>query len=135
MDTAEIEKLHDRAVGLYVEGRYAEARQAWEQILSAAPGDGRASEGIRMVSVLCGEFTEPAGEPGTGGNGNPAAGPVEIEVPRIGQMLRAGRFTEAAKAARALLEANPSSDEIRSLARRAEEMFEAEPFISAELAR
>src|SRR5207249_7043746 len=50
-------------------------------------------------------------------------------------MLRNGRYGEAASASRALLNSNPGSGPARSLAQRAREMFEAEPFIASELTR
>jgi len=61
MNPEEIEKLHEAAVGLYVSGRYAEARRAWEAVLACVPQDERAIEGIRMVLKLFEDTSERLG--------------------------------------------------------------------------
>ncbi len=133
MNTQEIERLHDRAVGCYVQGRYDEARDAWEEILQAAPGEARALEGVQLLGALtrqsrpqvrgaCRDSPE---------NGSDVMEPSEIEA-----LLRSGRYREALDAAKAHERAHPGEAAAKALCCcRALEKVEAEPFIAGELAR
>ena len=82
MDPEEIEKLHEAAIALYVSGRYAEARRAWEAILDASPEEPQAVEGIRMLRVLSGEW--PIDAPGSAATQN---GPIEDDLQRVEGLL------------------------------------------------
>ena len=130
MNPEEIEKLHEAAVGLYVSGRYAEARRAWEAVLSCVPQDERATEGIRMVRVLGGEW--PADAPGSAAL---PEGSTEDELLRIEGMLAEARYGDALLAAQRVTEADRGSAPARRLAARALELFEAAPYIDVELTK
>ena len=130
MNPEEIEKLHEAAVGLYVSGRYAEARRAWEAVLACVPQDERAIEGIRMVRVLGGEW--PIDAPGAAVL---PEGSTEDELRRIERMLAEASYGDALLAAQRLTEADRGSAGARRLAARALELFEAAPYIDVELTK
>jgi tetratricopeptide (TPR) repeat protein len=130
MDPEEIEKLQEAAVGLYVSGRYAEARRAWEAVLASVPQDERAIEGIRMVRVLSGEW--PADAPGSAAH---PAGSLEDELRRIEGLLAEARYGDALLAAQRAVEADRGSAAARRLAARALELYEAAPYIDVELTK
>ena len=137
MNTSEIETLHSRALHLYVEGRYSEAKHAWEAILSDAPDDARAVEGVEMVRVLAGEWN--LGSASASGPNRPDAGgglePIREAIALIEDLLDRGRFGDAVSACRVLSAAYPHQPEGGSLAVRAVERFESESFVSGEIGR
>src|SRR5215510_14240780 len=120
MDPEEIEQLHEAAVGFYVSGRYVEARRAWEAVLTSAPEDERAIEGIRMVRVLSGEW--PAEAPGSAAH---PAGSIEDELRRIEALLAEAQYGDALLAAQRATEIDRGNVSARRLAARALELFEA----------
>ncbi len=52
MEQHQIEDLHQQASEHYLNGRFDEALQAWRQLFELNPGDDRASEGIRLCSLM-----------------------------------------------------------------------------------
>jgi tetratricopeptide (TPR) repeat protein len=52
MDQQQIEVLHQQASEHYLNGRFDEALQAWRQLLDLNPGDERASEGLRLCTLM-----------------------------------------------------------------------------------
>jgi len=127
-DRQVIDSLHNRAVGLYVDGDYAEARRAWEEILASDPREPRALEGIQLIESLVGSGTYPGGLPS-----GPSFEEALLQVEEL--LLSDGRYMEALQAAGALDQACPGVPEIEQAARRAMELFEAAPFIEEEIDR
>jgi tetratricopeptide (TPR) repeat protein len=62
MSVERIESLHQEASEHYLNGRFAEAIRAWNQVLSLDPANEQALEGVRMSSLL-GEGEDAAGQP------------------------------------------------------------------------
>jgi cytochrome c-type biogenesis protein CcmH/NrfG len=74
MEQTQLDELYERASEHYLNGRFAEALQAWRQLLSLSPGDERAKEGIRLAEIMAdGEAApEVAGPPTTASTPRPA---------------------------------------------------------------
>jgi tetratricopeptide (TPR) repeat protein len=59
MDREQIESLHEKASGAYLQGDYVAALAAWDQLLGASPNDERAREGIRLCRMMVQSEDEP----------------------------------------------------------------------------
>ena len=126
MITLDIEALHDSALRYYVRGRYGDAQRAWQEILVAAPDDGRAVEGLRLIEILR------LGK--TGGDDAPSpSDPLDVAIEKVRALIERGRCGTAALAAKAVSGAHPDSDVARALTATAMEKYEAGPFIAREL--
>ncbi|MBI1950925.1 MAG: hypothetical protein HYS34_06125, partial [Acidobacteria bacterium] len=141
-----LQDLLTRASSLYNNGEYKGAIEAWKEALSVDPQSQRAKEGIRMATLLIGDFEPtPTGEPvdlpaADGAETAPADLPVEevearldLGIAHIKQLLAEHRHAEAIEGAQGLLPLDPNSPELLSLMEQAQNAFEAAPFIEEHL--
>ena len=148
IDDERLQELLSKASSLYNNGEYKGAIEAWQEALSVDPASQKAREGIRMATLLLGDFdgsapAATAGEapaPADGGATSPEGlSPEEIEarldlgVARIKQLMSERKYTEAIEGAQGLLPLNPESEEIQRLLEEAQQAFEAAPFIQEHL--
>ncbi len=64
IDDEKLQDLLTRASSLYNNGEYKGAIEAWTEALSVDPRSQKAREGIRMATLLIGDFEPaPTGEP------------------------------------------------------------------------
>src|SRR5262245_17136042 len=133
MNSLEIGRLHERAAALYVEGRYVEAKRAWEEILDSVPDEPSALEGVSLVRALCARIPCSAEDDPDLDNEDGAADPEHL-LARVGEHLQASRYGAALAAARRLSETAPMSELGQELVHQAVAKLESAPFIAAELA-
>lgn len=149
IDDERLQELLSQASSLYNNGEYRGAIGAWQEALTVDPGSRKAMEGIRMATLLLGEW-EPRG-PGAApeeaapvqadgaAGGGPEVPPEEMEatvdlgVARVRQLLAERKYQEAIEGARALLPMAPQSEEIQRLIDEAQQAFEAAPFVEEHL--
>ncbi|MBI4169244.1 MAG: tetratricopeptide repeat protein [Acidobacteria bacterium] len=149
IDDERLQELLSQASSLYNNGEYRGAIGAWQEALTVDPGSRKAMEGIRMATLLLGEW-EPRG-PGAApeeaapvqadgaAGGGPEVPPEEMEatvdlgVARVRQLLAERKYQEAIEGARALLPMAPHSEEIQRLIDEAQQAFEAAPFVEEHL--
>jgi tetratricopeptide (TPR) repeat protein len=77
MEQTQLDELYERASEHYLNGRFAEALQAWRQLLSLSPGDERAKEGIRLAEIMA------DGEAAPEVAGPEPTGPVHAAPPAV----------------------------------------------------
>ena len=146
IDDEKLQDLLTRASSLYNNGEYQGAIGAWKEALSVDPQSQKAKEGIRMATLLIGDFEPtPTGEPveapaADGAEAAPADLPVEevearldLGIAHVKQLLAERRHAEAIEGAQGLLPLDPSSTELLSLMEQAQHAFEAAPFIEEHL--
>jgi tetratricopeptide (TPR) repeat protein len=126
MITLDIEALHDSALRYYVRGRYGDAQKAWQEVLVAAPEDGRAVEGLRLIEIL--KLGRTAGD-----DAPSLSDPLDVAIEKVRALIDRGRCGTALVAAKAVSGAHPESDVARALTATAMEKYEAGPFIAREL--
>jgi tetratricopeptide (TPR) repeat protein len=149
IDDERLQELLSQASSLYNNGEYRGAIGAWQEALTVDPGSRKAMEGIRMATLLLGEW-EPRG-PGAApdeaapvqadgaAGGGPEVPPEEMEatvdlgVARVRQLLAERKYQEAIEGARALLPMAPQAEEIQRLIDEAQQAFEAAPFVEEHL--
>lgn len=76
MSTERINQLHEQASERYLNGDYAGAIEAWQDVLGIDPNNEEAQGGVRMAS----QFVNPQGEQRAGAAPPSAAGGVEQEL-------------------------------------------------------
>ncbi len=150
IDDERLQELLVKASSLYNNGEYKGAIDAWREALTVDPGSQKAKEGIRMATLLLGDWEPavPGAAPGTaeptepadgGGAGEPGLSPEEVEakldlgIARVKQLLAQRKYSEAIEGARGLLPINPDSEEIQRLLEEAQHAFESAPFIEEHL--
>ena len=146
IDDERLQELLSKASSLYNNGEYKAAIDAWQEALSVDPASQKAREGIRMATLLLGDFDgsappAPVEEaPADGGSTSPEGlSPEEIEarvdlgIARIKQLMSERKYTEAIQGAQGLLPLNPESEEIQRLLEEAQQAFEAAPFVQEHL--
>ncbi len=148
IDDERLQELLAKASSLYNSGEYKGAIEAWKEALGVDAGSQKAQEGIRMATLLLGDFdTVSPGEPeeatalpADGADPAAAAAPVEetearidLGVARVKQLLSERKYSEAIEGAQGLLPLDPESPEILSLLEEAQHAFESAPFIEEHL--
>jgi tetratricopeptide (TPR) repeat protein len=151
IDDEKLQELLTRASSLYNNGEYKGAIDAWREALGVDPASQKAREGIRMATLLLGDWeagapagapaeeNAAAGEPADSGTPEQEASPEEIEakldlaIARIKQLLAQRKYSEAIEGARGLLPAHAGSEEVQRLLEEAQTAFEATPFIEEHL--
>ncbi len=148
IDDEKLQELLTRASSLYNSGEYKGAIEAWKEALGVDPASQKAREGIRMATLLLGDFDAvPPGEPVEDAaipadGADPAAADVPVEesearidlgVARVKQLLAERKYAEAIEGAQGLLPLDPDSPEIIRLLEEAQHAFESTPFIEDHL--
>ena len=148
IDDEKLQELLAKASSLYNNGEYKGAIEAWQGALTVDPASQKAREGIRMATLLLGDFDSapPAGPeeasalPADGADTTAADLPVEeaearldLGVARVKQLLAERKYAEAIEGAQGLLPLGPDSPEILSLLEEAQHAFESVPFIEEHL--
>ena len=147
IDDEKLQDLLTRASSLYNNGEYQGAIVAWREALSVDPQSQKAKEGIRMATLLIGDFEPtPAGAaeeaPATadGAEVAPEDLPAEevearldLGTAHVKQLLAERRYAEAIEGAQGLLPLDPNSPELLGLLEQAQHSFEAAPFIEEHL--
>lgn len=147
IDDEKLQDLLTRASSLYNNGEYQGAIEAWKEVLSVDPQSQKAKEGIRMATLLIGDFeSTPAGAaeeapaPADGADVAPADQPAEevearldLGTAHVKQLLAERRYAEAIEGAQGLLPLDPKSPELLGLLEQAQHSFEAAPFIEEHL--
>ena len=148
IDDERLQQLLSKASSLYNNGEYKGAIDAWKEALTVDPQSQKAREGIRMATLLLGDFdaAAPAG---------PSEGPdvtadgaevlaaempaeeveaqLELGIARVKQLMAERRFSEAIEGAQGLLPLGSDSAELVSLLEEAQHAFESTPFIEEHL--
>jgi tetratricopeptide (TPR) repeat protein len=149
IDDERLQELLSKASSLYNTGEYQGAIAAWQEVLTLDPDSRKAMEGIRMATLLLGEW-EPraAGAPPEGAASQPADGapggepqvpPEEMEatvdlgIARVRQLLAERKYEEAIEGAQALLPMTGRTEEIQRLIDEAQQAFESAPFVEEHL--
>ncbi len=148
IDDERLQELLARASSLYNNGEYKGAIDAWREALSVDPSSQKAKEGIRMATLLMGDW-EPQGpaaspeEPPAASDGatqdEAGLSPEEMEakldlgIARVKQLLAQRKYTEASDGARGLLPLSPESEEVHRLLEEAQHAFESAPFVEEHL--
>jgi tetratricopeptide (TPR) repeat protein len=150
IDDERLQELLTKASSLYHSGEYKGAIDAWREALGVDPSNQKAQEGIRMATLLLGDW-EPASSPGAGETADsaepadgaplvePDLGPEETEarldlgIARVKQFLAERKYSEAIEGARGLLPLSPENQEIQRLLEEAQHAFESSPFIEEHL--
>ncbi|HEV8700557.1 MAG TPA: hypothetical protein VGV60_04725 [Candidatus Polarisedimenticolia bacterium] len=147
IDDEKLQDLLTRASSLYNNGEYKGAIEAWTEALSVDPQSQKAKEGIRMATLLIGDFeSTPAGvpeeAPAPADGAGDEAGDVpaeevearlELGIARVKQLLAERRHAEAIEGAQGLLPLDPASPELLALLEQAQHAFESAPFIDEHL--
>jgi tetratricopeptide (TPR) repeat protein len=139
MSNEAIDALLAEASRLYNEGHYRRAIQKWQEVLAADPANQKATESIRIASLLSDTWTDQEETAPAAGAAESAPSPetqqLEDGLAGVKEMLAARRFQEALQQCETLSGLAPASPEIKSLADQARSGLEAEPFIRAALTR
>jgi tetratricopeptide (TPR) repeat protein len=148
IDDERLQELLSKASSLYNNGEYKGAIEAWQEALSVDPASQKAREGIRMATLLLGDFDAPgpaapsdeAEAPADGGTTSPEGLPPEelearldLGIARIKQLMAERKHAEAIEGAQGLLPLRPESEEIQRLLEEVQQAFEAAPFIEEHL--
>ncbi|PYS96223.1 MAG: hypothetical protein DMF50_05660, partial [Acidobacteria bacterium] len=149
IDDELLQELLAKASTLYHNGEYKGAIEAWREALTVDPASQKAKEGIRMATLLLGDWEPQApgpsapAEPTTPADGGPEPGaetpPEEMEarldlgIARVKQLLAQRKYSEAIEGAQGLLPLSPDSEEVQRLLEEAQQAFESSPFIEEHL--
>jgi tetratricopeptide (TPR) repeat protein len=146
IDDERLQELLGKASSLYNNGHYQGAIEAWQEALSVDPSNQKAREGIRMATLLIGEW-----EPVASGRAGPepaadapdpdvsSLAPEEVEarlelgMARVKQLISERQFIEALEGAQGLLPLAPESEELQRLLEEARQGFESAPFVDEHL--
>ena len=149
IDDERLQELLAKASSLYNNGEYKGAIEAWQEALGVDSASQKAREGIRMATLLLGDFDsappdvsdEAAGLPADGADlGGTELPPEEAEaqldlgIARVKQLLAERNYAEAIEGAQGLLALGPDSPEAQRLLEEAQHAFESAPFIEEHLA-
>jgi tetratricopeptide (TPR) repeat protein len=161
VDDELLQEWLSKATGLYGNGDYRGAIEAWKEALAVDPSSQRAREGIQMATLLLADF-DPAATNALAGTpppmqGQAGASPIlppapqprgpakpepdpaavaarlDAGVRRVRELLRKGEYSEAIEGARGLVPIDPDSEEVQRLVEEAEQAFESAPFIDEHL--
>ena len=80
MSRDRIDRLHEQASELYLNGDYAGALEAWRDVLGLDPDNEEAQGGVRMASQFIAPDSQPAADAAAPAAGASAAGEVEQEL-------------------------------------------------------
>lgn len=148
IDDELLQELLGKASGLYNNGEYQGAIEAWKEALRVDPGSQKAREGIQMAILLLAGWESPIEvveepEPATPADGADASlqglSRAELEIRldqginRVRHLLDERKFSEAVEGARSLVPIDPDSEEVQRLVEDAQQAFEAAPFIEEHL--
>jgi tetratricopeptide (TPR) repeat protein len=148
IDDERLQELLAKASSLYNSGEYKGAIDAWKEALGVDPGSQKAQEGIRMATLLLGDFdsaptAEPEQSPAEPADGvDPSASEgtpeerearIELGVARVKQLIAERKYSDAIEGAQGLLPLDPESPEILRLLEEAQHAFESSPFIDEHL--
>ena len=148
IDDERLQELLARASSLYNNGEYKGAIEAWREALSVDPASQKAKEGIRMATLLMGDWEPPSPGAPPGETPEPADGgepidpalsaeeqeaKVDLGIARVKQLIAQRKFSEAMEGARGLLPLSPDSEEVQRLLEEAQQAFESTPFIDEHL--
>ena len=139
-DQDSIQQLLTEATAHYHSGEYREAIRMWQQVLAQEPGNQRATEGIRMASLLLEEAQEAVRENPEDSRA-PAESPESPEniarvregIRKVQDLLAASRHMEALEACKPLLALAPQSAAVHDILDEARGAHEAQPFINEHL--
>lgn len=161
VDDELLQEWLSKAAGLYGNGDYRGAIDAWREALVVDPSSQRAREGIQMATLLLADF-DPAATNALAGS-PPSAGPsaspivlpkappraaapaqappdpaaiasrLDAGIRRVRELLQRGQYSEAIEGARGLVPIDPDSEEVQRLVEEAEQAFESAPFIDEHL--
>jgi len=139
-DQDPIQQLLTEATAHYHSGKYREAIQMWQQVLASEPGNQRATEGIRMASLLL-EEAQDAVRANPEDSGPPAESPESSEniariregIQKVQEFLAASKHLEALEACKSLLALAPQSAAVHEILDEARGAHEAQPFINEHL--
>jgi tetratricopeptide (TPR) repeat protein len=139
-DRDSIQRLLTEATAHYHSGKYREAIQMWQQVLASEPGNQRATEGIRMASLLL-EEAQDAVRANPADSGTPAESSESPEniarvregIQKVQELLAASRHLEALEACKSLLALAPQSAAVHEILDEARGAYEAQPFINEHL--
>jgi len=144
VDDEKLQQLLTKASSLYNGGEYKGAIEAWQEALGVDPSSQKAKEGIRMATLLMGDWEPAAQEAGAGESQEAADGAdgggaelsseeleakVDLGIARVKQLLAQRKYSEAVDGARGLLPLSPESGEVQRILEEAQHAFEAVPFI------
>jgi tetratricopeptide (TPR) repeat protein len=146
IDDEKLQDLLGKASSFYNGGQYREAIEAWQAALALDPSNQKASEGVRMATLLLGDWEpaaagEPAPEPPADGGdaGGTGVNPEEFEaglalgLAQIRQRMAGREYEAAIDQARDLQTQAPDNEEIQRLLDEAQTGFESQPFVQEHL--
>jgi len=139
-DQDSIQQLLAEATAHYHSGKYREAIQMWQQVLASEPGNQRATEGIRMASLLLEESQEAvranpedSGTPAESHESSENIARIREGIQKVQEFLAASRHMEALEACKSLLALAPQSAAVHEILDEARGAYEAQPFINEHL--
>ncbi len=140
MDDKRIQTLLELAGSEYNQGKYAEAIEHWQEILSLDPENQKAREGIRMAKLLVvnWESSQAGGEEltlDTGGVDPETQQKIEFGIARVRELLTSGRHKEAMEGCQLLAELAPGMPSVMQLHEEIAHAIEAQPYIGEHLGR
>ena len=143
IDDERLQELLTRASSLYNNGEYKGAIEAWREALTVDPASQKAKEGIRMASLLMGDWephaagsqaldppgpADGAGQDDSDLSAEEQEATLDLGIARLKQLIAQRKFSEAVEGARGLLTMSPDSEEIHRLLEEAQQAFESAPF-------
>ena len=139
-DQDSVQRLLAEATTHYHSGKYREAIQMWQQVLALEPGNQRATEGIRMASLLLEEAQdaitanpEDSGTPAESSESPENIARIREGIQKVQELLAASRHGEALEACKSLLALAPRSAAVHEILDEARAACEAQPFINEHL--
>ncbi len=140
MDDKRIQSLLELAGSEYNQGKYAEAIEHWQEILSLDPENQKAREGIRMAKLLVvnWESSQAGGEElmlDTGGVDPETQQKIEFGIARVRELLTSGRHKEAMEGCQLLAELAPGMPSVTQLQEEIAHAIEVQPYIGEHLGR
>ena len=148
IDDEKLQELLTRASSLYHDGEYQGAITAWQDALSIDPSSQKAKEGVRMATLLLGDWQPPPpgpeapktdaapadGQESTAGlSSEELEARVDLGVARVKELLAKRQYADALEGARGLLPIDPNSENVKRIVEEAQQAFEAAPFIEEHL--
>ncbi|HEU4401712.1 MAG TPA: hypothetical protein VFT43_06365 [Candidatus Polarisedimenticolia bacterium] len=149
IDDELLQELLAKASKLYHTGEYKGAIDAWREALAVDPASQKAREGIRMATLLLGDWQPDAPGPsseesqtapadgavpdGSDLNAEEMEARLDLGIAKVKQMLAQRKYPEAIEGARGLLPIDPDSEQVQKLLEEAQQAFESAPFIEEHL--
>ncbi|HEY3174774.1 MAG TPA: tetratricopeptide repeat protein [Candidatus Polarisedimenticolia bacterium] len=122
MDEARILPLLEEASDRYNEGRYDQAIALWREVLAQNPANQKAQEGIRMATLLTGDWAAPTNRSQeeaasqADSRADDTLPRIEAGIARVRELVGAGQIAEATEGCALLQEIAPNLDVVRQLA-------------------